>query len=331
MSEEEEEDWFGGFLAFEFDDAETDDTNISATTYQFAANEDLPTIMTRIGTTIEYDDPCQDYAERTKLVEMKMGSMAQCRGCQGEVLREAGAIAAILSTLQELVNKLPSPTDTGREEGVLKLALACFGAARDLGCGSAGNREALREVESDGVGGMKLMALYLRRYDGIRWDEVDSLQLKLLSAVIGTMRNVTHSTPENIEQLHQNGVSEMLIWRLKYASGCDDATTLPDSSEPCREGAFRSAATLINMAEKSRECAELYARDQNLVRLLVESWGGNNKKLPVLHLGLAAILRSAKAQSEIFVDRWEEILVNEEQRKLVAQRCEEERKRVASK
>jgi hypothetical protein len=261
-----------------------------------------------------------------------MGSMAQCRGKQGETLRQAGAIQAVLNTLAELQTILPSPSassnDTSESEIIMKLAIACCGAARDLACGSAANRTDLRETETNGIRGMRLLTIYLERYHMIKWDELDSLHLKLLTALIGALRNVTHSTTENCLELHDLGATRMLIWRLKHGSSGDEAVALPDSTKPWREGAFRSASTLINMAEKCPASAATCGSDTELIQLVIESWGGTNKHLPLIHLGLTAILRSAQEQlpGGLFQDQWTDILDNEAVRKRMAQAREEERK-----
>jgi hypothetical protein len=326
----EDEEWFGG--GFDFED-DYEDVAVESSHISFVGC-DLEEIMNCIRAT-EAD---LGYCERAKLVEVKMGSMALCRGQQGEELREAGAIHALLSTLMELLNKIPTPRDPctsdTETELAIKLAIACWGAARDLGCGSAGNREALREIKFDGMGGMKLLSKYLELYDGVYWDEIDRLHLKLLTGFIGTIRNVTHSTAENCTELHEYGVSTMLMWRLKHGSSQDavEILSLPDAFDPWREGAFRSASALINMAEKCHASAALSGTDPGIIRLLVESWGGTQKKLPVLHLGLAAVLRCAKEQlpPHLYDHGWDGILDNEKQRKVAAQTREEERKRVAT-
>lgn len=279
-----------------------------------------------------------DYVERATLVEVQMGSMALCRGERGEELRRAGAIQALLETLTELLSKIPAPQQSTtvdmQTESIIKLAVTSWGAVRDLACGSPGNREALRLIVVDGIGGMQLLSNYLTLYDGLCCHDIDMLHLKLLTVVIGAMRNVTHATAENCAQLHHYGVSTMLIWRLKHGAqqAFDNLSiALPSASDPWREGAFRSASTLINMAEKCRASAEASAMDPEIITLLVESWGGNQKTSPLLHLGLAAVLGTAKRQlpSCQYNHKWDAILSNERQRKITAQKREEERKRLA--
>ena len=176
------------------------------------------------------------------------------------------------------------------------------------------------------------MSEYLRNYHGVFWGELDCLHLALLACTIGAIRNVTHSTTENCILLHHHGVSQMLIWRLKHGSGYDEneTMTLPAASHPWREGVFRCASALINLAEKCPESAEACAADPLAIRLLVESWGGSQRACPLLHLGLAAVLRCANQQlpPHLFDQSWGAILSNEQQRKGDAQKREEERKRL---
>lgn len=322
---DEDTSWFGGGFAL---DDNGDDELIESQSDGKYSELDTGQLMSLIQSVDV------DYRERTKLVELQMGSMALCRGERGEELRHAGALHALLFTLSELRCKIPAPREStcidDEVESMVRLAIACLGAIRDLACGSAGTREALRIISFDDMGGMQLLSEYLRKYDGVYWNELDNLHLKLLTCAIGALRNVTHSTTENCMLLHNNGVSEMLIWRLKYGSGQDDDDTLslPASSDPWREGVFRSSSTLINMAEKCMESAELCASDPNVVRLLVESWRSSQKTCPLLHLGQAAILRRAKEllPTHRFDPSWDIILANEQHRKAAAQKREEQRK-----
>jgi hypothetical protein len=320
--------WFGG--GFGFDDS--DDVLVESQFDEKYSELDTEQMMIRIRS------PEVDYCERTKLVELQMGSMALCRGDRGEELRHAGAIHALLCTLTELWNKIPAPQEPSsfdlETESIVRLVIACFGAIRDLACGSAGTREALRTISFDDMGGMQLLSEYLRKYHGVYWDELDSLHLTLLTCAIGAIRNVTHSTTENCILLHHHGVSQMLIWRLKHGSGqdVDDTITLPAASDPWREGVFRSASALINLAEKCSESAEACAADPLVIRLLVESWGGSQRACPLLHLGLANVLRCANQQlpPHLFDRGWGVILANEQQRKADAQKREEERRRIST-
>ena len=71
---------------------------------------------------------------------------------------------------------------------------------------------------------------------------------------------------------------------------------LPAAGTPWREAAFRSAASIINIAEKSEQCVESICKEDNcssLLHVLIETWGGKNKggKAAVVHPGLLAILK----------------------------------------
>ena len=76
------------------------------------------------------------------------------------------------------------------------------------------------------------------------------------------------------------------------------ATELPHASSPWREADFRTAGTLINMAEKRRECETLYGSNTALVNLFGGVLRGNasSKTAPLLHSGLAAIVAAAWIQ-----------------------------------
>ena len=322
---QQEDDWFGGFANLDaFND---DEATIEAAPAVSFHSTDLNEIMQRLNNRDPNWSQGQDYKLRTRLVESYMGSMALCRGRRGYELLEAGAIEALIATLNEILSDLPEPkqnAESGSSFGdIIQLARVSWGAIRDLGCGNAEIRARTRQI-----GGMKLLADYLRRYDGVQWEEIDTIQLRLITSIIGAMRNVTHSARENTVELHQHRVSDLLIWRLVEGSS-KPTTNLPDASHPFREACFRAASTLINMAEKSEECARIYASNVLLIHMVVDVTGGVNKKTPVLHLGLLAILQMAKEHlpAKDFDPDWEAILNRERTRKLGAQWREEERKR----
>ena len=64
--------------------------------------------------------------------------------------------------------------------------------------------------------------------------------------------------------------------------GC---SSLPDASKPWREACYRIAGTLINMAEKCQGAAVQCAKDEELIFILIESWGGVRVDLD-LHLNV---------------------------------------------
>lgn len=324
--EDDETDWFGG--DYFSDDEEgglantTDDVrNSSKNSY------DLCDVMKRLRQQ-KGDNVVKDYKERTRLVAVHMGSMALCRGERGEMLREAGAIDALLATLAEILSCFSSPIDLRDDstEAIL-LATACFGAIRDLACGSAGNRTAVRTFSSNNTRGLELFGQYLRLYDNVPWEAIPSPEdLSLLTSIIGALRNVTHSTGDNCAELHKYGVTSMLSWHLLHSG-----KSLPDPTQPWREAAFRAGGTLINMAEKCSDCAAMCARDPALVHILIESWGGTagkKAKAPLLHVGLAAILNAATNElpGDMCDPSWDVILANKEKRKKDAQHEEKERK-----
>jgi hypothetical protein len=324
-------DWYSAEFPFEVEDEEEDKSQHVTIASAIPTNLNIDDALTMIRSST------LSYCEKEKLINAQMGNMALCRGTRGEKLRSAGAVECLLSTVYELYDKIPCPLDTAGESfeihAIFKLATACWNVSRDLACGSAGNRKAIRITSINGKCGLQLLADYLFIYDGVSWCQMSELHLKLLTSVIGTMRNATHSTAENCLALHQFGVSRMLIWRLTVASRRHGANmiVLPEATDPWREAAFRSASTLINMSEKCPECAEVCGFDPQIVSLLIDSWGGNQKVLPLLHLGLAAVLRSAKQQlpPNIYEKAWDDILTNEETRQAIARRREELRKAAA--
>ena len=325
--EHDETDWFGGDYFSDDEEAGGDANTVDDVRNSTRNSHDLCDVMKRLGHQ-EGDNVVEDYKERTRLVAVHMGSMALCRGERGEMLREVGAIHALLATLTEILSCCSSASDPREEstEAIL-LATACFGAIRDLACGSAGNRTAVRTFSSNDTRGLELLGQYLRLYDKVPWEAIASPEhLSLLTNIIGALRNVTHSAGDNCAELHMYGVTSMLSWRLLHSG-----KSLPDPTQPWREAAFRAGGTLINMAEKCSDCAMLCARDPALVHILIESWGGaagKKTEAPFLHVGLAAILKAAKIElpDDMCDPSWNVILANEQKRKKDAQREEEKRK-----
>ena len=423
------------------------------------------------------------------IVKQTMGSMAQCRGNNGDLLREAGAIDAILSILHamiicdekvnnnaltmchyyhngaskdessllevtvHLLSSLPpvltskqipnnqiskdmnsqqqqqqqqQGTSSGnhdfvnetkhvlqqeKDESVLDLAIICICALRDLACGSAMNRAAILNFSSsynrseminlpthqhnytchDSMSGVQIISYFIRRYHGLTWEDILSIpisskeqpsndenlehhkmttergkkELRLLTNIAGVIRNATHATKNNCIAFHNEGITDLFIWRLKYGNNNysnKDTITLPDVNQPWREACFRIASSLINMAEKCSNCATQCGEDFTTLYLLIESWGGvslhddnttilsknkfKNAQTPMLHLGLAAILHVAKStlstkkcvtpatkheKMSFLLDIIEHILQKETARKLMAQRKEIKRKELLAK
>ncbi len=383
--EEGNEDWF--FSGFGLDDDDNDDTDENeddendwnGLPYPNDATlvlSNLHSIMKRIGQKSDDQSIEEDYQERSRYIQSTMGSLALVRGAQGDVLREAGAVKALLSTVMEVWERLPSLTVTtihqtnhsdnqitdpthSREElaviaATLDLAKNAWGAIRDLCCGNAENRRMARIYEPcPGKNGVLLATEYLQRYHEIPWPDIPQpLELGVLTAVVGVMRNLTHATGENSHQLHANGVTNMLLWRLLHGNGSCPLTnvttttdgsasgkgangivccaSLPQTSLPWRGASFRAAGTLVNMAEKCNECAIQCANHAALIHILAESWGrfDEKKKSFYLHPGMAAIIESAKLHlpPQDFDSKWQLMLDKEKLRKETAQQVEEERK-----
>lgn len=313
------------------------------------------------------------------LVKRHMGCMAQCRGKKGDVLREAGAIDALLLALGGMIDgtwgqeeagpRLPAVCSSKNgmssfdhiDDVSIDLAIACFGALRDLACGNAGNRSAIITFTfPKGLTGIHVLNRYVERYHLLTWNEILNLpgivsaphsfrgkkELRLFTNAVGAIRNATHSTPPACDVLHNLSATDMMIWKLKcgegnmlHDDGADSTASicLPDASKPWREACYRIAGSLINMSEKCQACADRCGMDMDLVYMLVDAWGGqiNDSSVqpmaltPPLHLGLAAVLNSAekRLQSHGGLDRClAQILEKEEVRKKAAQERENARK-----
>ena len=257
------------------------------------------------------------------------------------------------------------------DQSAIALASASLGAVRDMACGNSSNRAAIAEYrtillsygssdEETTVTGPQILASYVKRYHLRQWEDILHLEgdsgrdgrgrkeLRLLTDATGAIRNSSHSTPKTCAGLHSALVTEMFIWRLKQGSeegGPDNApTALPNASRPWREASFRIAGSLINISERCSACAQSCGSDLDLIRLLVEAWGGAGtsnsiggkakKKqtpasTPMLHLGLGAILHAADAISPLD-EELRFILDKEDARKEFARKKEAERqKRIA--
>ncbi len=291
---------------------------------------------------LQNDYLIKDINRRKDIIVMHMGSMAQCRGKLGDKLREAGAINCLLSLLYILICDFIDPAGDFSlriNNEILELIIASLGALRDLACGSAMNRLCIgsytvRKYTTSKMrirSGIDIIVFFIKKYHSVSWNEIlfledfegkhvddkdefqqtrrGKLELKILTLTTGVVRNITHSTRINCEELHNSGVTELFIWRLQSeANLCvkdemsgNNSTTfsrLPDPSKPWREASFRIASSLINMAEKCNDCASRCAADDGLMYILLESWGGKTiydkhvsvNKFPVLHLGLIAVL-----------------------------------------
>jgi len=135
---------------------------------------------------------------------------------------------------------------------------------------------------------------------------MNGLELELVTAVIGALRNVTHKTPENCQPCHELGVSSLLIWRLVHASGSPPTCSLPDQSQPWREVCFRAAGTLINIAEEYRPCLEQCSSNACLISILIESWGTNKRLVGMFR----SLLESARTilPPEEYMEQWDAMI-----------------------
>lgn len=214
--------------------------------------------------------------------------------------------------------------------------------------------------------GVHLLTAYIKRYDRCSWEDILSLkqhgpsidengckglatdrgkrELRLLTNALGVVRNTSHSTPDVCQEFFVRGLVDPLIWRIMPCGdgSATPSTSLPDASCPWREACFRAASSLINLAEKCHAVASQLGSSRQLIYLLLETWGGagaitiDNTKangasargLPLLHLGLAAILNAAAdgALEGGLDDVMSQVLEKEVLRKRAAQRREEERK-----
>ena len=260
----------------------------------------------------------------------------------------------------------------------IDLASAALGSLRDLACGSALNRAAFLSWEPSSSSssqtfnrsviknGVHVMVAYIQRYDGLSWEDIlcsgdgDAInatraegeciyttrgkkEIRMLTNALGAIRNSSHSTADVCQSFYTYGLVDLLIRRLIHdvstTNNNGSHSVLPDASKPWREACFRTAGSLINLAEKCPDVANKLASNRSIIYILLETWGGvnaitcNNEKsnskkslrLPLLHLGLAAVLNAASRHNGLD-DVMKQVLEKEKERKKVAQRREEERK-----
>jgi hypothetical protein len=244
----------------------------------------LKEVVSRIGRA-EGQDLMKDIQERSDLITLNMGSLRLCQLDRGELLRELGAIDSLLYILSEMKHWIvPNMEKMNKEDyattAVIKLSTTCWQALRDLACGSIGNRTAIRNYTTKEMNGIQLMVHYLEIFDEIPWDVLDSLQLQLVTAVIGVMRNVSHKTFENCKELHESGATALLSKRLLH--GAQNAN-LPPQESPWREGCFRASGTLLNLSEEYEPCLQQCGTNALLVDILFGSWGSNQRYAPVFN------------------------------------------------
>lgn len=259
------------------------------------------------------------------------GSMAQCR-IHGKEINKLNGIKFLMDILRSIIQfwsdyELGTKNDVDLEQyhKELDVAIVVLGALRDLSCGIAPNRRDIGAyiVEDDHIlieggvclkNGFDIISFFITRHKHQTWEEIPTQELKSMTAALGVTRNITHSTPFNCQGLHNIGMTEIFANRLRgrikseiFQEGKEDNeyilfSSLPDASKPWREASYRLAGTLINMAEKCRDAADYCAREDGLIWILIDSWGGVKdwtslfeigdlkKAIPCLHLGLFAIL-----------------------------------------
>jgi len=229
----------------------------------------LASIMTRIrerDTTVENQ---VDWTFRRKLIATNMGSLKLCQLDRGTLLRESGALQALVATLFEV-------EDQKTEPAAADLSVVCWGALRDLSCGDQINRAMMREIQVDGANVLQLLVKNLERYNHVFWKDMNPQDLSLVTILTGVLRNVTHWTPRNCEILHKYGVTDLLVWRLLHASGAVE-TALPENGTSWREASYRCSNTLINMADEYEPCALEIRKNSLLVDYLVAEWSSNKR------------------------------------------------------
>jgi len=258
----------------------------------------------------------------------------------------------------------------------LDLAIASLGSLRDLACGSALNRAAflvwkpppppLLQHSSRIENGVHVLVASIKRYDGFSWERILYLdapatvnnsdgmytvrgkkEIRLLTNALGVIRNSSHSTADVCQEFFAYGLVDLLLQRLiadiTSNDNGSDAPVLPDATKPWREACYRTAGSLINLAEKCPDVAMKLASNRQIIYILLETWGGANvtsmtnekgnrsrslKRLPLLHLGLAAVLNAAAngALEGGLDDTMILVLDKEKDRKRLAQKREEDRK-----
>lgn len=212
--------------------------------------------------------------------------------------------------------------------------------------------------------GNSLLCAYVLRYHELNWEDILLLgecsssnaansytdrgkkELRLLTNTLGAIRNTSHSTSDVCQTFFECGLTDLLVWRLTsdLVNTLHDnntninSTTNLDNIRYWREAKYRAAGSLINLAEKCPPVAYQLGSDRRMILLLIETWGGAHavsadsrklKGIPLLHLGLAAILHAANdgALNGGLDDAMKRILEKETIRKKRAQKDEQERKR----
>jgi len=267
---------------------------------------------------------------RHSLIVTYMGTMAQCRGNNGNVLRNAGAIDALMHLLLQCQSLLRKKSVV--YESAVQITSSSFASLRDLACGNALNRTAIGSFDTENSNGIQIIVWYIQRCLTINNTAMNKMELRLFTNALGVIRNITHSHSHNCIQLHKYGLTNVLITWLVQQCSCN-GNKLPDASQPLREVCYRMAGSLINMAEKCTPCAKQCSFNNDLLWILMESWGGIDKTQIVLHLGLQAIfqqynlLQTNQTTSNTNLEKTiASILSKECMRKQLAQTREQQRK-----
>ena len=303
-----------------------------------------------------------------------MGNMTQCR-VNGKEINRLGGIEHLMGILSALINEyvyLP-PIYENKEDPIesevelelqleleLELVNVTLGALRDLACGNAPNRIQIGQYkhpssdsttsstsstsQTSTTSGIEIISYFIKRHAHQTWKDISKMELRSMTNALGVVRNITHSTPVNCQGLHEAGMTTVFINTLRSSNDEDEddnstktTRTLPDVSKPWREACFRLAASLINMAEKCHDAVQECAKDEELIWLLIESWGGmkDGKAIPVLHLGLMAVLverlkmgKDGAGTSIELLNMIHVIIEREEKRKRAAQERENARKKI---
>ena len=294
MMNDEDLEWCGTYGNDRTEAAEAENASKSFVKVSYC-REDLLRVVARIG-GLEGADLIEDYKERTALIKINMGNLRLCQLDRGELLREMGSIDCLLATLVEVKHWIRCGERSETQASAWHLTIACWQALRDLACGSIGNRSAIRLYKHQNVSGLDLMTNYLELVEEVTWKDMDDLQIRLATAVIGAMRNASHGTYENCKHLHDNGATILLMGRLIEGTS-SFGYSLPEQLLPWREGCFRAAGTLLNIAEEYDPCLKSCSISPPVISILLESWGFNKRLRGVFCLMLT-YAKEALTQNE---------------------------------
>ena len=158
--QDEDDDWsdtgdfFGNNFMYHEEDSNDGESHLAFHECILGESQEedaLQDLMLRLKRSNGDDDTVQDYRKRTRIVQAQMGNMTLCRGDRGKLLYKAGAIPALLSTLSQILDRLPPPDQAIQAENeqgmeVVILATCCWGAIRDLSCPNANVRSCCTNI-----------------------------------------------------------------------------------------------------------------------------------------------------------------------------------------